>query len=90
MRENNGASEHPMDKASAAFQKTGDAIPGHEVASDLAQRVAGIIPGGNALVPDIGSQRNVPNAMGISNNRAPGSLISNISNNIQLSQAVDS
>ncbi|WP_407263283.1 hypothetical protein [Klebsiella quasipneumoniae] len=28
--------------------------------------------------------------MGISNNRAPGSLISNISNNIQLSQAVDS
>lgn len=62
----------------------------HEVASDLAQRVAGIIPGGNALVPDIGSQRNVPNAMGISNNRAPGSLISNISNNIQLSQAVDS
>ncbi|HID5504745.1 TPA: conjugal transfer protein TraG N-terminal domain-containing protein, partial [Klebsiella pneumoniae] len=90
LRENNGASEHPMDKASAAFQKTGDAIPGHEVASDLAQRVAGIIPGGNALVPDIGSQRNVPNAMGISNNRAPGSLISNISNNIQLSQAVDS
>ncbi len=79
-----------MDKASAAFQRQETLFPGHEVASDLAQRVAGIIPGGNALVPDIGSQRNVPNAMGISNNRAPGSLISNISNNIQLSQAVDS
>ncbi|MBL2405485.1 hypothetical protein ELJ36_30505, partial [Klebsiella pneumoniae] len=34
LRENNGASSHPMDKASAAWQATGDSVPGHEIASD--------------------------------------------------------
>ncbi len=85
-----GQANIPWIRRPLRFKRQETLFPGHEVASDLAQRVAGIIPGGNALVPDIGSQRNVPNAMGISNNRAPGSLISNISNNIQLSQAVDS
>ena len=90
LRENNGASSHPMDKMSAAWQATGDAVPGHEIASDILQRGAGIIPGGDAITPKLGSQDNVPDAMGISNGRAPGSLIGNISNNIQLGQALDS
>ncbi|WP_458038530.1 conjugal transfer protein TraG N-terminal domain-containing protein [Klebsiella pneumoniae] len=89
LRENNGASSHPMDKASAAWQATGDSLPGHEIASDIVQRVAGAIPGGHAIAPKIGSQDNVPDAMGISSGRAPGSLIGNISNNIQLGQALN-
>ncbi|HBV1819911.1 TPA: conjugal transfer protein TraG [Klebsiella pneumoniae] len=89
LRENNGASSHPMDKASAAWQATGDSVPGHEIASDIVQRVAGAIPGGDAIAPKIGSQDNVPDAMGISSGRAPGSLIGNISNNIQLGQALN-
>ena len=89
LRENNGASSHPMDKASAAWQATGDSLPGHEIASDIVQRVAGAIPGGHAIAPKVGSQDNVPDAMGISSGRAPGSLIGNISNNIQLGQALN-
>ena len=89
LRENNGASSHPMDKASAAWQATGDSLPGHEIASDIVQRVAGAIPGGHAIAPKIGSQDNVLDAMGISSGRAPGSLIGNISNNIQLGQALN-
>ncbi|HDE2371935.1 TPA: conjugal transfer protein TraG N-terminal domain-containing protein [Klebsiella pneumoniae] len=89
LRENNGASSHPMDKASAAWQATGDSLPGHEIASDIVQRVAGAIPGGHAIAPKIGSHDNVPDAMGISSGRAPGSLIGNISNNIQLGQALN-
>ena len=89
LRENNGASSHPMDKASAAWQATGDSLPGHEIASDIVQRVSGAIPGGHAIAPKIGSQDNVPDAMGISSGRAPGSLIGNISNNIQLGQALN-
>ena len=89
LRESNGASSHPMDKASAAWQATGDSLPGHEIASDIVQRVAGAIPGGDAIAPKLGSQDNVPEAMGISNGRAPGSLIGNISNNIQLGQALN-
>ncbi|MBL2043990.1 hypothetical protein ELE95_30495, partial [Klebsiella pneumoniae] len=68
---------------------TGDSVPGHEIASDIVQRVAGAIPGGDAIAPKIGSQDNVPGAMGISSGRAPGSLIGNISNNIQLGQALN-
>jgi conjugal transfer mating pair stabilization protein TraG len=60
-----------MDKASAAWQATGDSLPGHEIASDIVQRVAGAIPGGHAIAPKIGSQDNVPDAMGISSGRAP-------------------
>ncbi|MEX0634764.1 hypothetical protein M8494_34585 (plasmid) [Serratia ureilytica] len=66
--------------------KTGDAIR-HEVASDLAQRVAGIILVGmhwfQTLVRETCRMQWVYRTM------TPGSLISNISN-IQLSQAVDS
>ncbi|HDZ1783466.1 TPA: hypothetical protein RRX84_005673, partial [Klebsiella pneumoniae] len=61
---------------------------GHELDSELAQRIPGIISGGNALVPDIGSQRNLPNAMLISDNKATGSLNANIRNNIQLGQVL--
>nr|QGW58741.1 hypothetical protein pKpnB199_00270 [Klebsiella pneumoniae] len=40
------------------------------------------------MVPDIGSQRNLPNAMLISDNKATGSLNANIRNNIQLGQVL--
>lgn len=72
LRENNGASSHPLDKAQAALQKTGDAIPGHEF-----------------LTPGLGSDRNVGSAMGIMGGNRNGSLIGNISNNIQLGQAMN-